>query len=472
MVLQCPRLRIIDDSESRNAASRQRPGAHLLAEPPHVGAAAERHAAEGAGQHRPARHDDRGQVDRGGRHQQRRDGLVAAAEQDDAVDRVGPQHLLGGHRGHVAPEHRGRPDLRLAERHDGQVQRDAAGLPDAALDVLGHLVQVAVARREVGRGVGDRDVRPAGERASRAGHAASRPGGCRRCGRARVPLGATELRHLIFHLSERWSNIWNHRVRYPHGAGKRSAPSSGRIACSRILTELARHPDGISLDELTRAIASPKPTVHRALAVSAPVRLRSPERARPLRAGRRVPANGLRAPRGPPRSPAHRAGARASSPSGTARRPTTRFSTATRSSTGRRSTRRPVPCGSPRPSADETRRTAPVSASCCSPTQLPDDDAVAAWVGTARWSGAPTAPLTTPTLWPPSCARSGTQGYAVDDQENEPGISLRGRTGVPHVADRPERRRQHRRRRRTARRCADLVDEVPAIRADRSRPDR
>ncbi|MFK4100469.1 IclR family transcriptional regulator [Streptomyces sp. NPDC019531] len=33
-----------------------------------------------------------------------------------------------------------------------------------------------------------------------------------------------------------------------------------------VLKELARHPDGVSLDELTRAIGSPKPTVHRALA--------------------------------------------------------------------------------------------------------------------------------------------------------------------------------------------------------------
>ena len=33
-----------------------------------------------------------------------------------------------------------------------------------------------------------------------------------------------------------------------------------------VLTELARHPDGIALDELARRLASPKPTVHRALA--------------------------------------------------------------------------------------------------------------------------------------------------------------------------------------------------------------
>lgn len=33
-----------------------------------------------------------------------------------------------------------------------------------------------------------------------------------------------------------------------------------------VLAELARHPDGIGLDEMARAMTSPKPTVHRALA--------------------------------------------------------------------------------------------------------------------------------------------------------------------------------------------------------------
>ncbi|WP_260615527.1 helix-turn-helix domain-containing protein [Microbispora sp. KK1-11] len=32
-----------------------------------------------------------------------------------------------------------------------------------------------------------------------------------------------------------------------------------------VLKELSRYPDGVGLDELTRAIGSPKPTVHRAL---------------------------------------------------------------------------------------------------------------------------------------------------------------------------------------------------------------
>ena len=59
MVLQWPLLRIIDCSDCRNCAVRDRARARLLAEPPDVGAAAERLAAEVAGQHRPAGHDDR-----------------------------------------------------------------------------------------------------------------------------------------------------------------------------------------------------------------------------------------------------------------------------------------------------------------------------------------------------------------------------------------------------------------------------
>ena len=163
---------------------RQRARPDLLGQPPHVGAAAERHAAERAGEHRPARHDHGRQVDRRGGHQQRRDRLVAAAEQHHAVDRVGPQHLLGGHRGHVAPQHRGRPDLRLAQRHHRQVQRHAAGLPHAAGGRLGHLVQVALHGVRSDAVLAIRSA--AGRRTrARAARGASRPGGCRRSGRSR-----------------------------------------------------------------------------------------------------------------------------------------------------------------------------------------------------------------------------------------------------------------------------------------------
>ena len=54
--------------------------------------------------------------------------------------------------------------------------------------------------------------------------------------------------------------------------GESDGPASGgaRLVGSdrvlAVLTQLATHPDGVSLDELSRAVDSPKPTVHRALA--------------------------------------------------------------------------------------------------------------------------------------------------------------------------------------------------------------
>ncbi|WP_436789978.1 IclR family transcriptional regulator [Yinghuangia sp. YIM S10712] len=54
----------------------------------------------------------------------------------------------------------------------------------------------------------------------------------------------------------------------PAGDAGADADSSRLVGSDRVLAvlkELARHPDGIGLDELTRLMGSPKPTVHRAL---------------------------------------------------------------------------------------------------------------------------------------------------------------------------------------------------------------
>ena len=45
-----------------------------------------------------------------------------------------------------------------------------------------------------------------------------------------------------------------------------ASPLVGTDRVLAVLTELAQHPGGASLEEMTRAVASPKPTVHRALA--------------------------------------------------------------------------------------------------------------------------------------------------------------------------------------------------------------
>ncbi|MFC8427089.1 IclR family transcriptional regulator [Streptomyces sp. NPDC057253] len=62
-----------------------------------------------------------------------------------------------------------------------------------------------------------------------------------------------------------------HTQRFPASAAPGTDPAEGdRLVGSdrvlAVLKELARHPDGVALDELTRVIGSPKPTVHRALA--------------------------------------------------------------------------------------------------------------------------------------------------------------------------------------------------------------
>jgi DNA-binding IclR family transcriptional regulator len=50
----------------------------------------------------------------------------------------------------------------------------------------------------------------------------------------------------------------------PDAGGGSKLVGSDRVLA--VLAELARHPDGIGLEEMARAVASPKPTVHRALA--------------------------------------------------------------------------------------------------------------------------------------------------------------------------------------------------------------
>ena len=174
MVLQCPRLRIIDDSDLMNCSSDSVP-ARTSSDSRHTSvpqpSAWPRNVPVSIG---PPGTTTAGRSTDAAAISKRGDRLVAATEQHDAVDRVGPQHLLDGHRGHVAPQHRGRADQRLAERHDRQVERDPARLVDALLDALGDLVEMGVARRQIGGGVGDRDVRAAVEGVR--GQAAPHPG--------------------------------------------------------------------------------------------------------------------------------------------------------------------------------------------------------------------------------------------------------------------------------------------------------
>lgn len=64
---------------------------------------------------------------------------------------------------------------------------------------------------------------------------------------------------------ERYSLKWNIGYGTPVPA-ESEPPLVGTDRVLAVLTELAGHADGVTLDEMARAVASPKPTVHRALA--------------------------------------------------------------------------------------------------------------------------------------------------------------------------------------------------------------
>jgi hypothetical protein len=134
--------------------------AEVAPQAPAVGAGAERLAAVMADEHRPDRNDDRRQVGRRRRHHLRGNRLVAAADQDHGVHRLGADHLLGVHRHQVAQEHARRMRERLVDRDRRKLHRQAAGEHHAALDRGDDLRHVAVAGVVVAEGVGDADDRP------------------------------------------------------------------------------------------------------------------------------------------------------------------------------------------------------------------------------------------------------------------------------------------------------------------------
>ena len=71
----------------------------------------------------------------------------------------------------------------------------------------------------------------------------------------------------VFRLSKLMSNMWNRMMTTIHD---REQPVDDRLVGSdrvlAVLVELAKYPEGVNLDEVSRVVRSPKPTVHRALA--------------------------------------------------------------------------------------------------------------------------------------------------------------------------------------------------------------
>ena len=245
--LQCPALRVITDSVAEERLLGERAGAHLLAHPPHVGRRAEPPAEVAAGEHRATGQHDRRQVDRRRAHHHRRRGLVATGEQHDAVDRVGPDRLLDVHRHQVAQQHRRRLDLRLAERRDRELERHAARFPDAALDVLGQLPEVLVARGELGRRVADADHRLAGERV--VGQAALHPAAVDVVvpGAAVVPAGGPQPDRRVLERHQRSLSA--------RGGGGRARPTSSHPAivdAERRRTPHRREHGGQSVGRVTQ----------------------------------------------------------------------------------------------------------------------------------------------------------------------------------------------------------------------------
>src|SRR5262249_774569 len=90
--------------------------------------------------------------------------------EDGAIDRMLAQQLFGLHGEEVAIEHAGRLDELFGQRHRGYLDREPAGLPDAALDLLDTFGEMAVALREIPPRVDDADHRLAEKLLARIPH--------------------------------------------------------------------------------------------------------------------------------------------------------------------------------------------------------------------------------------------------------------------------------------------------------------
>ena len=108
-------------------------------------------------EHWAAGEQDGGDVHRGRAHQHGGDGLVAAAGQHHAVERVAVQHLDQAEIGQVAVERRSGALAGLLDRMDREFERDAAGVADTVAHALRQVDQMAVAGGEVGAGLSDAD---------------------------------------------------------------------------------------------------------------------------------------------------------------------------------------------------------------------------------------------------------------------------------------------------------------------------
>ena len=171
---RCGTHRVAESLATRHARFRSKEvlaghlaGADSFRELPHIGSTADVPALVLPVELGAAGQDDRGEVDAGCSHQLGRRVLVASAEQHHAIDWVTSDGLLDGHRHQIPEEHGGWQHLGLAQRHCRENERNSPGLPHTALDVLGQLIEVTVARGQIRPTRADPDHRTIAEQVVR-----------------------------------------------------------------------------------------------------------------------------------------------------------------------------------------------------------------------------------------------------------------------------------------------------------------
>src|SRR3954447_21485413 len=113
-------------------------------------------------EHGAAGEHDGGDVDRRGRHEAGRRGLIATAREHAPVERVAVQHLHEPEVGQVAVERGGWALPGLLDGVHRKLEGDAARIADALLHTVGEIEVMTVAGRQVVSSLGDADDRAPG----------------------------------------------------------------------------------------------------------------------------------------------------------------------------------------------------------------------------------------------------------------------------------------------------------------------
>ena len=146
-----PRLDAIERCAIDLVATELRP------ETPAIGTRAEPLAIVARGQHRSGDEPDRRHARRRCAHQLRGNGLVAAADQNDCIQRLRPAHFLDVHRHEVAIHQTRGMEEDFAEGDRRKRERQATGGEHAALHRVDQLGEMAMAIVQIGSSARDAD---------------------------------------------------------------------------------------------------------------------------------------------------------------------------------------------------------------------------------------------------------------------------------------------------------------------------